>query len=81
MSKIPSIGCKWKIWSCPALEMLADASGIDCAFCLGQNKIFSLSLNQENLDTLLVAETASSKPFSGLPPFRGNGLFDFRQIT
>jgi hypothetical protein len=35
--------------------MLADASGIDCAFCLGQNKIFSLSLNQGNLDILLVA--------------------------
>jgi hypothetical protein len=52
MSKIPSIGCKWKILSCPALEMLADASGIDCAFSLGQNKIFSLSLNQGNLDTL-----------------------------
>jgi gas vesicle protein len=33
--------------------MLADASGIDCAFCLGQNKIFSLSLNQGNLYTLL----------------------------
>jgi hypothetical protein len=32
MSKIPSIGYKWKILSCPALEMLADASGIDCAF-------------------------------------------------
>ncbi|MEZ4987582.1 MAG: hypothetical protein R2795_21470 [Saprospiraceae bacterium] len=31
----------------------ADASGIDCAFCLVQNKICSLSLNQENLDILL----------------------------
>jgi hypothetical protein len=53
MSKIPSIGYKWEILSCPALEMLADASGIDCAFRLGQNKIFSLSLNQGNLDILL----------------------------
>jgi hypothetical protein len=52
MSKISSIGCKRQISSCPTLEMLADASGIDCAFRLGQNKIYSLSLNQENLDIL-----------------------------
>jgi hypothetical protein len=40
--------------------MLADASGIDCAFRLGQNKIFSLSLNQGNLDILLATENKTT---------------------
>jgi hypothetical protein len=32
--------------------MLADASSIDCAFRLDQNKICPLSLDQGNLDKL-----------------------------
>ncbi|MEZ4987104.1 MAG: hypothetical protein R2795_19040 [Saprospiraceae bacterium] len=47
MSKISSIGFKRQISPCPSLKMLADASGIDCAFRLGQNNICSLSLNQK----------------------------------
>ncbi|MEZ4986748.1 MAG: hypothetical protein R2795_17210 [Saprospiraceae bacterium] len=57
MSKILSIGYpdsyREQILPFSSLEMLVDASGIDCAFRLEQNKIFSLSLNQRNLDILL----------------------------
>ena len=57
MFKIPSIGYERQIFSptkvrgrlCPALKSLAVPSRYACVFCLGQNKICSLSLNHGNL--------------------------------
>ncbi len=53
MFKIPSIGYKRQILSCRLLKILTSQKDANF-FCLLQNKIYSLSLNHENLNILLV---------------------------